>query len=110
MTPPSRRDGIPGRDSFRSVHPVRPDYSGTFNGAGHVLSNLKISNSGASADVGLFGYTSGATMSNIGLIGANVSGSGTSAEVGALIGYMASGSVAGAYATGAVRPATTAAV
>ncbi len=78
------------------------DYSGTFNGAGHVLSNLKISNSGASADVGLFGYTSGATISNIGLIGANVSGSGTSAEVGALIGYMASGSVAGAYATGAV--------
>src|SRR6185369_6753154 len=48
-------------------------YSGTFDGGNYALSNLLI-NRGSSDRVGLFGYTSGATIQNLYLLNADVTG------------------------------------
>ena len=48
-------------------------YTGTFDGNNYAISNLFI-NRGSSDSVGLFGYTSGATIQNLNLLNANVTG------------------------------------
>jgi len=78
-------------------------FAGTFNGLGHVISNLAVS-SAASNDLGLFGAIGAAgTVSNLGLVGGAVIGSvgqGFS-DVGLLAGTNA-GTITNAYATGSV--------
>ena len=58
-------------------------FTGTFNGNSYTISNLFI-NLPTTNDVGLFGYTSGATIENVGLVNANITGQ---SGVGALVGY-----------------------
>ncbi len=75
-------------------------FTGTFNGAGHTISNLTISLSSTNY-VGLFGKTgSGARIKNVSLVGANISGNG---HVGGLVGLNSSGSsITNSYITGTV--------
>ena len=72
-------------------------FSGSFNGLGHTIANLTI-NSGSSS-VGLFGDVgAGATIANVGVVGANVSGT---SGVGALAG-LNYGTISNSYSTGTV--------
>jgi hypothetical protein len=73
------------------------EFTGSFNGDNHTISDLYIERNSA-ARVGLFGYTDGASISNIGLINVNITGS---AFVGGLAGYVSSSSsVNNSYTTG----------
>ena len=70
-------------------------FSGTFDGDDHTISGLTI-NRPAEGNIGLFGSTSDATITNVGLVGGSVSGSST---IGGLIGSSSGGSVSHSYAT-----------
>ena len=58
---------------FNPIGTTGGAYSGTFDGGNYALSNLSI-NRGSSDRVGLFGYTSGATIQNLYLLNADVTG------------------------------------
>ena len=75
-------------------------FTGTFDGLGHVISNLTI-NLPSANDVGLFGQTgSGANIRDVGLVGGSVSGS---SYVGSLVGWNSSNStISNSYATAGV--------
>jgi hypothetical protein len=101
-------------------------FSGTFDGDNHTLANLKISEN--NDQVGLFGYTSGATIRNVHVISGSVSGkeyvggicgqhenggvisgcsnaclvSGSGNNVGGVCGYSYSSSITSCYNTGSV--------
>ena len=77
-------------------------FTGTFNGNGHIIANLTISQPSAN-NAGLFGHLGvGGTVENVGLVGANVTGGNS---VGALIG-LSDGAVTNSYATGMVNGAS----
>lgn len=79
-------------------------FKGTFLGNGYEIQNLTITNSGG--QVGLFGYTVGATIKDLGLFNVNVSSTGTTENsgyaVGSLIGYANGTTVENCYASGGV--------
>jgi len=81
-------------------------FSGTFNGNGHVISNLTIDTEGAYNDyLGLFGYPSGSSceIRDISLENANISGDPTYTQfAGILCGYTYQVTFSNCYATGAV--------
>ena len=75
-------------------------FQGTFNGNGYVIKNLTI-NRPDEEYVGLFGYTNGANIENVGLENVNVTGG---SKVGGLAGTsITSGEMSNCYATGSVR-------
>jgi filamentous hemagglutinin family protein len=75
-----------------------PYFAGaSLDGGGHVVSNIAVSV--AADDVGFIGYLDGGAVTNLGLVGGQVSGA---AYVGGLIGYAGTGTVSGVYATNAV--------
>ena len=74
-------------------------FSGVFDGLGHTISGLAITNS-AAADVGLFGVSSG-TIRNVGLLGGSVSGSSVGADIGGLVGDN-SGTIGNVFTTASV--------
>ncbi|MFC1644147.1 GLUG motif-containing protein, partial [Candidatus Omnitrophota bacterium] len=84
-------------------------FSGTFNGNGYVISNLFINADSeigvTEVTVGLFGYTNGATVENIGLLDVSVTGTYQTAHlsVGALIGYAWGTTITNVYSTGSVE-------
>ena len=95
-------------DAFANWVPIGTSLDGshfeaTFDGGGHVISNLRI-NRGAAARVGLFGYVgSGGTVRNVGLENVDVVGQ---QWAGALVGYLDGGTVQTSYSTGSVRAST----
>ncbi len=75
-------------------------FTGTFNGNNYTISNLFI-NLPSMNDVGLFGQTSGATIENVGLVNATITGQN---NVGGLAGSSYnSSSIDNSYATGSVN-------
>ncbi|WP_454181706.1 MBG domain-containing protein [Parvibaculum sp. MBR-TMA-1.3b-4.2] len=73
-------------------------FLGSFDGQSHTITDLTI-NRGSTDNVGLFSYLTG-SVSDIGLVGGSITGSGQS---GALVGVVnASGSVTRAYSTAAI--------
>ena len=73
------------------------NFTGTFDGLGHTISNLTIRRSSSSNDVGLFGIVgSTGTVRSVGLVGGSVSGE---YMVGALVGWNY-GTISNSYATG----------
>ena len=80
-------------------------FSGVFEGLGHTISGLTITNSSA-PDVGLFGVSSG-TIRNVGLLGGSVSGTGIGASIGELVGDN-KGAISNVFTTGTVGGAGTA--
>ena len=83
---------------FNPVGNSATKFTGTFNGSYFNISSLYI-DLPATNDVGLFGYTNGATIENAGLLGNNIAGQN---EVGSLVGYNSSTSITNSYATGGV--------
>ena len=82
MSETARLSGVWGDAGLFAVGDFRQAFTGTFEGRGHVLSNLSINRSGG--DLGLFGRNEG-TIRQLGL--ANVSISGGTGFVGALAGH-----------------------
>ncbi|MBB3062777.1 GLUG motif-containing protein [Microbulbifer rhizosphaerae] len=74
------------------------EFTGRFDGLGHNIGDLTI-NRDSTTGVGLFGFTSGATLRNVGLVGGSVTGQ---TNVGALVGRSSSSTISNAYATGSV--------
>ena len=75
-------------------------FNGHFDGNGYTIDSLKIT--GTANYVGLFGYTTGATFTNLGLTNVNVSGTN---DVGGLVGIGTSNgttSISNCYVTGIV--------
>ncbi len=72
------------------------NYTGSFNGAGHTISNLYINREDYT---GLFGYTNGAEIDSLGLLNCNISGY---TRVGGLVGEGDYSTLANCYATGKV--------
>jgi len=76
-------------------------FTGVFDGNDHKIAGLTIDDGGAGNDyLGLFGYIDAGEISNLGLKGLSVSGSGDS--VGGLVGEN-SGSISNCYSTGDVN-------
>jgi len=83
---------------FIPVGTAASPFVGKLDGAGHIISNLRIAKSGV-AEVGLFGAVGAAgAITNVGLSGSNVTGS---SNVGALAGRNA-GFISGSFANGDV--------
>jgi hypothetical protein len=76
------------------------NFGGTFDGGGHIISNLTYSTTSTSAYRGMFGYTNGATIRNLGLVNELIHSHGDS--VGGLIGYQNLGHIYRCFTTGSV--------
>jgi len=76
------------------------NYTGTFNGLGHTISNLSI-NRTSTDYIGLFGeISSSAVISNVGLVGGSIQGNN---YVGGLVAYNNGGTISYSYAKGNVN-------
>lgn len=75
-------------------------FTGTFDGLEHTITGLYIDRV---AYVGLFGYTSGSTVCNVGLVDGSIRGSGNG--VGSLVGWNSGGEINNVYNTGTVNGA-----
>ena len=80
--------------------PATSQFSGSYDGNGHTISNLKIT-SATAAGVGLFGaIASGATVKNVGIVNCNIVV--TVNVVGGVVGGCVGGTVENCYSTGTV--------
>jgi len=95
--------GLWGASGFVPIGSSSSKFTGSFNGQSYTITGLTINRSGTNY-VGLFGYTNGATISNVTLSGGSITGND---DVGALIGYMHGGSVSSASAGATVTGAST---
>jgi hypothetical protein len=75
-------------------------FTGTLDGNGHIIQNLSINRSGEYN--GLFGYTSGSIIKNLGLTGVSVT-LGDYDYTGSLIGYSESSDISDCYARGTIN-------
>ena len=75
-------------------------FTGSYDGQSNTISDLIINRSGTSY-IGLFGYTSGSTIQNLGVTNVNISGS---QYIGALVGLF-SGTITNCYTSGSVTSA-----
>ncbi|WP_342598806.1 hypothetical protein MHB48_15220 [Psychrobacillus sp. FSL H8-0483] len=73
-------------------------FKGTFEGKGYKIKNLNINRT--TANVGLFGFTEGATIKNVGLENVNIST--TQNYCGGLVGYSINTNIDQCYTTGEV--------
>ena len=79
-------------------------FTAVFEGRGHTITGLATRRD---IDfIGLFGYTSGAEIRNLGLVGNLASGVAVRNRVGGLVGFMSGGSIVASYATGDVASGT----
>lgn len=92
-----------GASGFKPLGSDTGSFTGSFNGQGFGLNGLTI-NRASTNYVGLFGYTSGATLVNVKLVGGSVTGSD---GVGALVGYMTGGTLGSASASTTVSGTST---
>ncbi|ADG93729.1 filamentous hemagglutinin family outer membrane protein [Arcobacter nitrofigilis DSM 7299] len=81
-----------------STYNIDTIFTGIFDGKGYVIDGLYI-NRGGENYVGLFGYTYGTTISNVGLINIDIAGR---YVVGGLVGYNDHSTITNSYATGNV--------
>ena len=79
----------PYNDAMGEIGP----FTGTFDGLGHVIANLRLVQSGYN-DMGLFGATQNATLRNIGIEGFELAARN---NIGGLVGYMDGGSISNSY-------------
>jgi len=87
-----------GQPAFRPIGDPFTPFTGTFDGNGHVIKNLRINGNGGWF-TGMFSTTQGATIKNLGLTGVSVNGGG---HTGALIGAGWDTTVTNFYVTGTV--------
>jgi len=81
---------------FAGIGTGSSEFKGVFEGNGYKIQNLKMENT---STTGLFNYTSGATIKNVGLTDVNIKGG---AQTGALVGNADATTISNAYSTGTV--------
>jgi methionine-rich copper-binding protein CopC len=86
-----------GGKGFDPIGSYTSTFTGTFDGAGHTISDLFIDRESTS-DIGLFGEMEG-TVESVGLENADITGND---QVGGLVGYGGGGTVTGVSVTGSV--------
>jgi filamentous hemagglutinin family protein len=91
-----------GIANFTPIGTNANNFTGSFNGLGHTISNLTINLPGG-VYVGLFGRANLATIQNVGLVLGSVSGS---TNIGALVGAGNATTINNSYATGSVTGAS----
>ena len=84
----SATSGWNSGDGFSPVGDSTTQFTGTYDGDGHTISGLKIKRDSAST-IGMFGYTLGSNIANLGLIDVDITGKNI---VGGLVGLCHSGS------------------
>ncbi len=84
-------------DGNKGFSPIG-SFSGSYDGQNHTISYLYI-NRNTTGCVGLFGFTSGCTISNLGLKSININGRD---YVGGLVGYNYNSNISNCYSTGKV--------
>lgn len=72
-------------DGVYPSSPVGSDFSGSFEGLGHTISHLSISDTTINVNVGLFAKTVGGTLRDVTMHGAQMQGGGNA--MGILVGY-----------------------
>ena len=77
-------------------------FNGSYNGQGHVISNLYSTSGLSTLNWGLFGVSNGAIISNLGLTNVNITGVLVIGGTGALAGRTTGGSITNCYSTGSV--------
>jgi hypothetical protein len=93
----SATSGWNSGEGFSPIGNPSVNFTGSYNGQGHIISGLFI-NRPTTSYVGLFGYTSSTTISDIGLVNCTITGN---SVVGALVGIKA-GTLSNCYSTGSV--------
>jgi hypothetical protein len=78
----------------------RARFTGTFDGNGHVISNLTYTRNDTHSGIGLFGRTNHATIMNLGLENVSISSGGD--YVGGLVGLSSQSSITDCYSAGTV--------
>jgi hypothetical protein len=91
-------DGNGGCLGWTPIGSISPKFSGSYNGQGHIISNLYI-NRVSTSNIGLFGYTENSSIKNLGLTNVEITGY---KQTGALVGYNTSTPVTDCYSTGNV--------
>ena len=76
-------------------------FKGTFLGNGYEIKNVKFDiNNTAINNLGLFGYTDGATIKDLGLSNVTINNENSATHVGALIGYAKNSTIENCYVSG----------
>ena len=97
----SSTSGWNSGDGFSPIGDMTVNYiafTGSYDGDGHILSGLTIDR-GSSDYIGLFGYTNGATMQDLGLTSVDITGNN---YVAGLIGYNVGSTISKCYTSGSV--------
>ena len=87
-----------GVTGFTAIGTLENAFKGTVYGNGHVVNNMTI-DAASSPFMGLFGYTNQATIKDIGVINANVTGG---AYTGILVGKAENSQISNAYTSGTI--------
>jgi len=85
-------------EGFSPIGTVATHFTGSYNGGNHTISNLFIDRP-FNMFIGLFGYTNGASISNLVLVGVNISGD---TFVGSLVGQSETSTVNNCSGSGSV--------
>lgn len=75
-------------------------FCGHFDGAGHSISNLRLTETAVGEAVGLFGGLKDGEIKNLGVVDADITGT---TYAGILVGYATSGTIKACYTTGKVN-------
>jgi hypothetical protein len=89
---------------YKIIGNSSPQFTGSFDGDGHKIRNLTYTTTAATSYVGLFGFTEGATIKNLGLEDVNISAGG--GRTGCLAGDTNNGTITFCYSTGSVTSNT----
>ena len=76
-------------------------FTGTFDGDGHKISNLKIESD--NQYIGMFGYINGGKIKNLGLEKVDIKGTTNNSYTGGIVGQLNSGTIENSYVTGEVK-------
>jgi hypothetical protein len=89
------------RDGTYSAPPIATAFTGTFEGLGNTISNLRI-NDASDSEVGFFEFVDGGYIHDIGIAKARVSSRATSVVLGVLAGYVLGAEAQGSTYSGVV--------
>lgn len=92
-------DNIDAGTLTTSIGSKSQAFKGNFDGAGHTINNLSLSNANVGESTGLFGAIDGATIKDLGVINATISGA---TYAGILAGYSANGKIERCFTSGTV--------
>ncbi|MBN1763859.1 MAG: hypothetical protein JW860_01260 [Sedimentisphaerales bacterium] len=85
---------------FNRIGVNKYPFTGTFDGNGHVVTNLTYYTAGKEPYIGLFGYADSATIKNLGLENATISSS--DKYIGGLLGYLKDSTISNCFACGSL--------